>query len=77
MKVICISDVPKFNDSGAKFAITIGKVYEIKSVEKSSTNNRYFIINDIGVLFPYPTYIFIDISEQRDNIINEILNESL
>jgi len=75
MKVMCISDIPKFNDdSGAKFAVTIGKVYEIKSVEKSSSNNRYFIVNDIGVMFPYPTYIFINISEHRNNRINEIIN---
>jgi len=70
MKVVCIKNSSFGGLNSA--TLTIGKVYDV--LNQKTLSIGYKIKNDEGVIFYYNEERFINLSDHRERIIDEILS---
>lgn len=73
IKVICITNT---TSSGEHLYLTKGKIYD---TYEGTYDKWWYIYNDLNMstLLPYNKYLFIPLSEYRDNQIDSIFKDDI
>ena len=55
--------------------LTVGRIYECIKRERTFTGYQYHIKNDLGVISVYEDWRFKNITKERDNRLEQLLNQ--